>query len=107
MPQNPNEILDKLKAQQRQGLETFKENTRQEWSPHSYQTVAPRRLARPSEYSKGGKVKRSGLALVHKGERILSKGARVLGGGARRRQNSKRKLIRRAGLVKRVVRKLG
>lgn len=29
--------------------------------------------AKPSSYSKGGKVKRSGRAKVHKGERVLTK----------------------------------
>lgn len=31
-------------------------------------------LAEPSSFKKGGKVKKSGLALVHKGERILRAG---------------------------------
>jgi hypothetical protein len=43
-----------------------------------------RSLASPSEYSKGGKVKKSGWAKVHKGERVLSRrAAHILGGKGR------------------------
>ncbi len=47
-------------------------------------------LAVPSEYSKGGVVKKSGWAKLHKGERVLSRAAaRVLGG--KNKKTSKRK----------------
>jgi len=63
------------------------EKSRPRFNPEQYRVERPRRLARPSEYSKGGKVKRTGWAKVHKGERIL-RAAQVLG---RKRRKKKRK----------------
>lgn len=37
------------------------------------QTDAKARLASPKKFAKGGMVKRTGMALVHKGERVLTK----------------------------------
>lgn len=51
---------------------------------------AAHRLAEPSSFKRGGKVKKSGLALVHKGERILRAG-QVLG---KRRKRKARKARR-------------
>jgi hypothetical protein len=47
-------------------------------SPKSGLTASD--LAVPSDYSKGGVVKKSGWAKVHKGERILPLAAQILGG---------------------------
>jgi hypothetical protein len=38
----------------------------------SYKKVNPTPQAKPNSYKKGGKVKRSGMAKVHKGERVLT-----------------------------------
>ena len=58
---------------------------------------ATRKLASPSSYKKGGKVKKSGLALVHKGERVLSRAGQVLSSKKiqRRKKPRKRKRVRR------------
>jgi hypothetical protein len=39
---------------------------------NSYKTVNPSDQAKPNSYKKGGKVKKSGQAKVHKGERVLT-----------------------------------
>lgn len=46
--------------------------TGEQMSRH-HQAALKRLLANPSAYAKGGKVQRSGLAKVHKGETILTR----------------------------------
>jgi hypothetical protein len=38
------------------------------------QAVSAAGMASPASYAKGGKVRKTGLAKVHKGERVLTKG---------------------------------
>ena len=51
-------------------------------------------LAQPSSYKKGGRVRKSGWALVHKGERVIRRGARALGAGRRKKAKSKKRVAR-------------
>lgn len=46
------------------------------------------RLAEPSSYKKGGRVKKSGWAKVHKGERIVVAG-KILGKGKRNKRKTR------------------
>lgn len=73
--------------------EALIERTRPKFSAEQYRVARPERLARPSSYRLGGRVRKSGLALLHKGERVLSRGARVL--GSKRRRKPKRKISQR------------
>jgi hypothetical protein len=75
--------LERLQTLFAQNDTKCRESTRQRFNPEDYKP----RLAKPASYKKGGKVKKSGWALVHKGEKIIS-AARVLG---RRRKKARRK----------------
>ena len=47
-------------------------------------------VANPSSYSKGGKVRKAGLALVHKGEKVLTgKESKKL--GSKKREHARKK----------------
>lgn len=48
------------------------------------------RMARPMQFKKGGKVKRTGWAKVHKGEVIKTAG-HALGGGKKKKKSKKSK----------------
>lgn len=56
------------------------------------------RMAVPATFRRGGRVRRSGVAKVHKGERIVG-AAGVLGKGvkAKKRMKQAKKAIKRAG----------
>lgn len=89
MPEN---IVDtgRLLRQFSEGDSELVEKSRPRFNPEAYRVEKPRRLARPSEYKKGGTVKRTGWAKVHKGERVLTKrAATVLGKSRRKRRKAK------------------
>lgn len=65
------------------------------WNSESYRVAAPRRLARPESFKKGGTVKKTGWALVHKGERVLTmRAAAVLATKIRRRKRKRKRVSR-------------
>jgi len=78
MPDFPSDVPNRAAVQSLSGLR---------YTEPPDTAKAAHRLARPSAYKKGGKVKRSGWAKVHKGERIL-RAKQVLGG---KRRKPKRK----------------
>jgi hypothetical protein len=60
------------------------ERLRPRFNPEQYR-------ARPGSYKRGGKVKKSGLALLHKGERVLTRrAAKVLAKRSRKKRKQTR-----------------
>jgi hypothetical protein len=72
----------------------MQQSVREAQVPHQGFSPAQKALlAQPTSFKKGGKVKKSGWAKVHKGEKVITAAGRVMGG---RKKKARRKKHPRA-----------